>query len=77
MIGKSLQALGAVLPGTDRPLAQLRIVVENPRAILVDLGDHLIAPNGQLLINFEAKHKPVGAVIGFGEKVTDTEWFEF
>jgi tetratricopeptide (TPR) repeat protein len=77
IIGKSLKALGVVLPGTDRPLAQLRIVVENPKAILVDLGDHLIAPNGQLLINFEAKHKPVGAVIGFGEKVTDTEWFEF
>jgi tetratricopeptide (TPR) repeat protein len=76
-IGKSLKALGAVLPGTERPLAQLRIVAENPKAILVELGDHLIAPNGQLLINFEAKHKPAGAVIAIDEKVTDTEWFEF
>jgi tetratricopeptide (TPR) repeat protein len=77
MIAKSLKALAAVLPGTDRPLAQLRIVAENPKAILVDLGDHTIAPNGQLLINFEAKPKPVGAVIGFEEAVTDNEWFEF
>jgi tetratricopeptide (TPR) repeat protein len=76
-IGKSLKALGAVLPGTERPLAQLRVVAENPKAILVELGDHLIAPNGQLLINFEAKHKPAGAVIAIDEKVTDTEWFEF
>lgn len=76
-IARSLRAVASVLPGTDRPLAQLKIVVENPRALLVDLGDHLIAPNGQLLIDFEGKPKSAAAVIPMGEKITAEEWFEF
>ena len=77
-IAKSLQALASVLPGTDRPLAQLKIVVENPKALLFNLGESLIAPNGQLIINFDTKSKSEGKVISLGSKnLTETEWFEY
>src|SRR5439155_13643662 len=77
-IAKSLQTLASVLPGTDRPLAQLKVVVENPKAILFNLEECLIASNGQLTINFDAESKSGGKVICLGSKnPTDTEWFEF
>jgi hypothetical protein len=76
-IAKSLKALASVLPGTDRPLAQLKIVAENSKALFVDLGNHLIAPSGQLLIDFAPSPKPGAVVIHLSEKATDTEWFEF
>src|SRR6185436_14576731 len=68
IIAKSLQSLASILPEVDRPLAQLKIVAENPRALHVDLGESLMAPNGQMLINFdeasrhEAKIVPLRAV---------------
>jgi tetratricopeptide (TPR) repeat protein len=76
-IGKSLRALESILPNTDRPLAQLKIVVENPKALLVELGDHLIAPNGQLLINFEPRVRKEGTLVAMSEQATGDEWFEF
>ncbi len=53
-ISRSVRGLASVLPGTDRPLAQLRIVVEQPRSLLAELGDRLLAPDGQLLLDFTA-----------------------
>ena len=38
-IARSLKSLAAILPDTDRPLAQLRLVAEAPQKILVDFGD--------------------------------------
>jgi tetratricopeptide (TPR) repeat protein len=77
-LAKSLKDLASVLPGTDRPLAQLKIVADNPRAILVDLGEYLIAPNGQLTINFEGEPKPQGTVIQLSPNLrTDLDWFEY
>jgi predicted TPR repeat methyltransferase len=76
-IGRSLKALESILPNTDRPLAQLKIVVENPKALLVDLGDHLIAPSGQLLMNFEPRAHTEGKVVHFSDRTTNgKEWFE-
>ena len=47
IIAKSLQSLASILPEVDRPLSQLKIVAQNPRALHVDLGESLMAPNGQ------------------------------
>jgi tetratricopeptide (TPR) repeat protein len=77
-LAKSLKDLAAVLPGTDKPLAQLKIVTDNPKAILVDLGAYLIAPNGQLTINFEGEPKPQGTLVQLSPSgQTDLEWFEY
>jgi tetratricopeptide (TPR) repeat protein len=76
-LAKSLKELASLLPGTDRPLAQLKIVADNPRAILADLGECLMAPDGQLTINFEAELKPSGTIIELNPgKKTEIEWFE-
>jgi tetratricopeptide (TPR) repeat protein len=51
-IGRSIRGLSSVLPGTDRPLSQLKIIVEHRDALLAELGGLLLAPDGQLLLNF-------------------------
>jgi tetratricopeptide (TPR) repeat protein len=77
-LAKSLKELTSVLPGTDRPLAQLKIIVENSKAIVVDLGKYLIEPNGQLAINFDGELKSQGTVVQLSpNERTDEEWFEY
>ncbi len=76
-IATSLQGLASVLPGTDRPLAQLKIVVDNPKAILVDLGEAVMTPGGQLLIDFDGKLKFEGTVVQLDRERSAAEWFEF
>ncbi len=51
-ISRSIRGLSSVLPGTDRPLSQLKIIVEHREALLAELGGLLLAPDGQLLLNF-------------------------
>jgi tetratricopeptide (TPR) repeat protein len=51
-IGRSIRGLASVLPGTDRPLSQLTIIVEHREALLAELGGLLLAPDGQLLLDF-------------------------
>jgi len=76
-LAKSLRDLASLVPGTDRPLAQLKMVVENSRAILVDLGEYLLAPNGQLSMNFEATLTPPGTLVELDRPDrTPVEWFE-
>jgi tetratricopeptide (TPR) repeat protein len=80
IIAKSLQSLASILPEVDRPLAQLKIVAQNPRALSVDLGESLMAPNGQMLINFgepprhEATIVPLRAI---SATPSETEWFDY
>src|SRR5437867_617433 len=62
-IAKSLQGLAFVLPGTDRPLAQLKIVVENSKMLLADLGDQRVAPSGQLYFNFGPQRQPGASIV--------------
>ena len=76
-IARSLSALEGVLPDAARPLAQLKIVVENSKALAVNVGDRLIAPSGQLLINFESAAQASAAVIQLTEKTSSEEWFAF
>ncbi len=77
-IAKSLKGLSSILPDTERPLAQLKVVADNPKAILVNLGECLMAPNGQLTINFDAGPRHEGAVIPLSlESATSSEWFEY
>ncbi len=75
-IGSSMRGLAAVLPGTDRPLSQLKIVVEQPGSLLAELGELLVAPDGQMLLNFAPStvdsDRPVPVDTG---SMTADEWF--
>ena len=51
-IEKKLAALAQWLPGAERPLAQLSVIIEG-RQILLRQGDGLIEPGGQLRFDFE------------------------
>jgi tetratricopeptide (TPR) repeat protein len=75
-IAKSLQALAGVLPDLDRPLAQLKIVAEN-RRLLVELGETRLAPNGQLLLNFDSRPTSMADIVSvdIGEP-SAIDWFE-
>ncbi len=53
-IARGLRGLAQVLPETERPLAQLKLVLEGSRTLLADLGHACIAPDGQLALNFGA-----------------------
>lgn len=50
-IEKKLAAFARYLPGVERPLAQLSVIVEG-KELLLRQGDGLIAPGGQLWFNF-------------------------
>ena len=52
-IEKKLAALARYLPGVQRPLAQLSIIVEG-KQLLVRQGDELLEPGGQLHFDFGA-----------------------
>ncbi len=49
-ISRSIRGLASVLPGTGRPLSQLKIIVEHREALLAELGGLLLAPDGQMLL---------------------------
>jgi len=50
-IERKLAALARYVPGVDRPLAQLSVIVEG-KSILLRQGDGLIEPGGQLRFDF-------------------------
>ncbi len=52
-IEKKLEALSRLLPGVQRPLAQLSVIIQG-KEILLRQGDGLIEPGGQLRFDFEA-----------------------
>lgn len=52
-IRRSLTRLAAVMPGTDRPLAQLHIVASDSGELLAQVGDALIATDGQQIFDFD------------------------
>jgi tetratricopeptide (TPR) repeat protein len=57
IIRKSLDALGAFLPGVDRPLAQLNILVGDSGELVAELEEALLTQSGQLEFRFDA-HSP-------------------
>jgi tetratricopeptide (TPR) repeat protein len=77
IIAKSLQSLASILPAIDRPLAQLKIVAQDPRALHVDLGEFLMAPNGQLVINFDEAPRREAAIVPLRPSPCEGEWFEY
>lgn len=54
VISRSLKGLASILPGTDRPLAQLQIVMENSRSLMGELNGCQITAEGQFILNFDA-----------------------
>jgi tetratricopeptide (TPR) repeat protein len=76
-VAQSLQGLASVLPGTERPLAQLKIVVEHPKSILADFGQYRLSPGGELFFNFENTAQSKAAVISLAsDEVGAQGWFE-
>lgn len=59
-IEKKLASLVRLLPGVERPLAQLSVIVEG-KEILLRQGDGLVEPGGQLRFDFEAVERGGGA----------------
>jgi tetratricopeptide (TPR) repeat protein len=53
LIRESLEGLRDLLPGVDRPLAQLNILVAAPGRLVAELGDALLGPDGQWELNFD------------------------
>jgi len=53
VINRSLKGLASILPGTDRPLAQLQIVMENSRSLIGELNGCQITAEGQFMLNFD------------------------
>src|SRR5262249_11858640 len=51
-IGQSVRSLSRVLPGTDRPLAQLKLLADH-NSLVAEVNGSLIAPEGQLLMRFQ------------------------
>ena len=54
-ISRSLHDLAKLLPDTDRPLAQLKIVANGPNTLLAEIDAQLITPKGQLVMSFGAR----------------------
>lgn len=55
VIRKSLDALGAFLPGVDRPLAQLNILVHDSGELVAELEEALLTQSGQLEFRFDTQ----------------------
>lgn len=76
VIAQSLRELGRILPGTERPLAQLKIVAEHSRSILADFGQFRISPAGQLCFSFERDAEAFPIVIELPQQGrTAEDWF--
>jgi len=78
VINRSLKGLASVLPGTDRPLAQLQIVIENSRSLMVELNGCQVTAEGQFMLNFEASEGGGSASLEWrGTEAEDADsWLE-
>ncbi|NNM24564.1 MAG: tetratricopeptide repeat protein [Phycisphaerales bacterium] len=86
-IAASVRGLASVLPDTDRPLAQLTLV-ERSGALLAEVEGVLLAPDGQLVLDFdpavaatpdepdqEPASLPIAEFVAAGPRNADG-WFE-
>lgn len=62
-IERKLAELRRYVPGVERPLAQLAVIVRGSR-LLLRQGDGLVAPGGQLFFDFDAAERPAGTSDG-------------
>ena len=51
-INQSVRSLARVLPGTDRPLAQLKLLADQD-SLVAEVNGSLMSPGGQLIMRFE------------------------
>ncbi len=58
VIAESLRRFGRFLPDSERPLAQLRLVAEDPSSVLVECDGALIGADGQLRMDFGQADAP-------------------
>ena len=75
-IARSLRKLSPLLPEVERPLAQLRIVAENPEALQVELGDLRLSDSGQVSMGFNRGPESEGNLMKLLPE-TAAEWFEW
>ncbi|MAE64518.1 MAG: hypothetical protein CMJ18_09640 [Phycisphaeraceae bacterium] len=54
-IRASIRGLSRVLPGTERPLAQLSIVADDAGRLLARFEESLIGPDGQMVLDFSSR----------------------
>jgi tetratricopeptide (TPR) repeat protein len=79
-LNRSLRGLSNVVPGTERPLAQLKIVLANRSELLAELEDALVDERGQMLMKFEhdGVEKPEQAVVTVDPTDHSAQhWFEY
>lgn len=75
-IAQSVRTLSRVLPGTDRPLAQLKLLAHED-SLVAEVNGSLMSPGGQLLMRFEpdeAEETPIGSLAIFDETVADNQY---
>lgn len=60
VIRKSLDGLEGLLPGVDRPLAQLNILVSDSGQLVAELEEALLTQSGQLEIRFDSPERQSG-----------------
>lgn len=81
VIGRSIRGLASILPGTDRPLAQLKLIADDPGMLQAELGELRLAPDGQLMLNFAPPERRDAAAIPASfhdapQAATAEAWFE-
>ncbi len=69
-IERKLETLRRYLPGVERPIAQLSVIVRG-KEILLRQGDGLVEPGGQLRFDFEAKELEAEETVEAIEDLTD------
>ncbi len=70
VIQESLARLAATLPGTERPLSQLNLIASEDGQLLAALGDALLDPSGQQVMDFERGPERAG---GAGDSAASAE----
>jgi len=76
-ISRSITELSGLLPGTDRPLAQLRIVDANASQLIAQHGDSFMTPDGQLVLNYYGGPQEPHSMELNAERATAMELFEY
>jgi len=62
VIRTSLDALSAFMPGADRPLAQLNMIVSDSGELVAELEEALLTTSGQFEMRFDAPAEPARAL---------------
>jgi tetratricopeptide (TPR) repeat protein len=78
VIARSLQRLSSLLK-VERPLAQLRILAEEPGVLSVELAEGRMDLSGQLLLDFGARRRRAGRIAPLParrRRLSSEEWLE-